>query len=111
MFKEKWILYVSIAAIFYYLHRVITRLIYKNPIFIICKNMLFYTPNEKWFDLEECDVQEISRNKRNFSFTLYVKANDEDKFEENFWYIEEEDRLKRYLEKYYTKFSWKKFLE
>lgn len=57
--------------------------------------MLFYTPNETWFNLEECEVKEISRNKRNFSFTLSVTANDDDKFEENFWYIEE-DRLKKY---------------
>ncbi|MCW3105345.1 MAG: hypothetical protein JWO09_3785 [Bacteroidetes bacterium] len=95
-----WIL--SIAVFSYYLIKTLSKLLFKNPVLILDKNMLFYTKNEKWYDLLKCDVDERIDGRYNYYRTLFVTCEEEDdSFRENYWYIEYDDDLKRALKKFY----------
>jgi len=93
-----WI--VGFASFLYFFISMLHKLIFKNPIFIIHENKLFYTKNEKWYDLTKCKVYERFVGKYNFYRTLKVECGD-DSFSENYWYIEYDDDLKKIMGKYY----------
>lgn len=102
-----WI--ICFIGFLYLFLQVFYKLIYKNPIFIINQNQLFYTKTEKWYDLTECNVYEWSIGRFNFSGTLFVASGngktffDDDywSFDENYWFIEYDDDLRKIMERYY----------
>lgn len=95
-----WIL--SLAVFSYYLLKALAKLLFKNPVLILDKNMLFYTKNEKWYDLLKCDVYERMAGRYNSYKTLTVKCEqEEDSFEENYWYIKHDGELKKALKEFY----------
>lgn len=102
-----WILGILVSL--YYFLQVLYKVIYKNPIFIINGNQLFYTKTEKWYDLTQCDVSVSYIGQFNFTGTLIVKSGngktffDDDywSFDENYWLIEFDDDLKKIMERYY----------
>lgn len=80
-------------------------LIYKNPILIIDGNKLFYTKDEKWYDLSQCKVSEYIKREMwhvNYSGTLRVKSYDSE-FDINYWFIEDDVDLRKIMSKYYIK--------
>ncbi len=78
------------------------KLIYKNPIFIINRNQLYYTKTEKYYDLIKCDLDEAFVGKYNFSMTLRLTDHTTDEtIRENFWYIEYDGELRAILKPYY----------
>lgn len=80
------------------------KVIFKHPVFIIQKNLLFYTIDEKWYDLTQCKVSEEYIGKFNYSNTLKVEFDQYgNAFYENFYYIKDDDDLKKVLKKYYKK--------
>ena len=101
-FKLFWI--VALFLFMIPLIRMFHKFIFKNPIFIINKNHLFYTKKEKWYNLMECKVAEVMIDRSNFSGSLSVKCKEEtDSFLENYWYIEYDSDLKKIIKNYITK--------
>lgn len=92
------------SAIFLYiLLNMFHKLIFKNPIFIINKNQLFYTKNEKWYDLQKCIVYEEYRVHSYYRALRVTNIEEDDMFEEPYWYIEYDDELKKIIAKYLDK--------
>jgi hypothetical protein len=84
------------------------KVIYKNPIFIINGNQLFYTKTEKWYDLTQCKVSVDYTGKFNSSGTLFIKSGNKSFFDddywsigESYWFIEYDNDLKKIMERYY----------
>jgi hypothetical protein len=97
------VLWIVGLLIFLYLPiHMFHKLIYKNPIFIINRNQLYYTKTEKYYDLIKCDLDEAFVGKYNFSMTLKLTDHaTKETIRENFWYIEYDGELRTILKPYY----------
>ena len=92
---------IGFVCFLHFLISMLHKVIFKNPIFIINGQKLFYTKKEKWYDLTKCKVDERFIGKLNFYRTLKVECGD-DSFYENYWYIEYDDDLKKIMGRYYV---------
>lgn len=95
---------IGFLLFLYVIIQMFHKLIYKNPIFIINRNKLFYTKTEKFYDLTKCDLDEAFIGKTNFSMTLRLTERETwDSLRENFWYIKYDNELRAKLRPYYSK--------
>lgn len=88
----------------YFLINMIHKLLFKNPIFIINGDQLYYTKMDQWFDLKETIIYETHMGKNNFWGTLVIETQKWEKHvHENLWYIEYDKDLIKLLYKYLKK--------
>ncbi len=102
--------YFLLAAIFFFflLINMFHKVIFKNPIFIINGDKLYYTKMDKWFDLNKTIIYTEYATRGNFSETLTIELDSwgDEKVQENLWYIEYDKDLVKILKKYLKKENW-----
>jgi hypothetical protein len=74
---------------------------YKNPVFIINKNLVYYTLNDKMYDLSICRVYKSLSRGFFFSGELNI-INKEDNISISNWYIDGDADLDKLLKPYYS---------
>ena len=80
------------------------KIIFKNPIFILKGNQLFYTKSEKWYDLSKCKVYESIGGRCSMT-TLNVVGNTgyDNSIDEQYFYIKDDGLLRKKLKPYLNK--------
>lgn len=104
-YKLELIFIICFALILYALLEMFPKAIYKNPIFIINGNQLFYTKTEKWYDLTKCKV--YTRMTKYFTTNLFINCGEwggdnYNSLDENYWYIEYDTDLRKIIDQYYN---------
>lgn len=82
-------------SVYFIIKEVLPRLMYKNPLFMLKGQMLYYTRAGRWYDLSNKQFYSFSAHKNNYSLTLRVLP----EIEEDFWYIASSAELKHLLRK------------
>jgi|694.fasta_scaffold13794_6 hypothetical protein len=93
--------FVLLSLLFFLLCRVVYMPFYKNPVFIINKNLVYYTLNDKMYDLSICRVYKSLSRGFFFSGELNI-INKEDNISISNWYIDGDADLDKLLKPYYS---------
>jgi len=80
------------------------KVIFKQLVFIINGDQLYYTKLDKWFDLKNKVLYEGAVERSNLWGTLIIELEYwEDSIHENLWYIEYDKEFIKLMEKYFKK--------
>lgn len=97
---EKYYLPGAIIGMIFPIHNVVLYIlpkhIYKNPVFIIQKNRLFYTPTESWYELDINGTLFLRRANSYFR-TFAIIRNNKEVVSESFLYVKDADNFKRQI--------------
>lgn len=97
----------SILMLTYFIVNMLHKVIFKRPVFVLVENKLYYSKMGIWLNLEDCYINDDIVGKFNWSGTLTIECEKSDVIiQENLWYIEYDDELKKYLKKYFKRKSF-----